>query len=480
MKQLVTTIILFFGFIFSQAQENKCVLDFEFIVQKIKNDYPGYIDKVTKENIDTLKTLESEIREKIMKHPDSCFTYLNDYTAWFKDYHLRVADNRNSPKNVKKDTYAKTYAEYNLDSIVQKTKTVEGIWLGFRGSFVIKKDNEKYIGISIDVAGYEKNQIIFEAIYKDNNEFELTTYRNYRGFKPRQEKASLLLNGAVFEIHNDTRFVRKTSDKKGDMAFLLSYIPKYPNSSNTYPVALSLNDSTFYVRAPSFYSSTANDLVEKYWNEITTRPNLIVDIRNNGGGQDDYYEKLAQLIYTNSYESKGVEWYATKGIINDREYAIKNAQIKEGGQEWSKALVDKMKKNIGEFIIHPYDKGDVTIERDTIYNNPKKVGVIINGGNASSAEQFLLTAKNSSKVILFGNENTAGILDYSNITPKESPSGNYHLWLPATRSWRLPENPIDNVGIAPDVYIPLTPTSQLYDRLDDWVYFVKNYLEYKK
>jgi len=380
----------------------------------------------------------------------------------------------------KRESYKKKYAEFNLDSLQKTSKAIEGIWIGYRGSFAVKKELHKYIAISIDLRGYEKNQIIFEAIGKKNNEFDLTTYRNNRGFKPRQEEASLLLNNSVLEIHNDTRFVRKTANKKADMAFLLSYIPIHPNGLNTYSVALSLNDSTFYLRVPGFSTNTANDLVEKHWNEITTRPNLIVDIRNNGGGQDNYYKRLAELIYTNPYESKGVEWYSTKGIIEDWEDAIKKVHIKKGGEEWANVLLKKIKEKVGGFVIHPFHEGDTKIERDTVYSYPKNVGIIINSGNASSAEQFLLTAKNSSKVILFGNENTAGVLDYSNITPKELPSGKYKLWLPATRSRRLPDHPIDNIGIAPDIHIPLEPTLQLFDRLDDWVYFVKNYLEYKE
>ena len=35
-------------------------------------------------------------------------------------------------------------------------------------------------------------------------------------------------------------------------------------------------------------------------------------------------------------------------------------------------------------------------------------------------------------------------------------------------------------GYLPDVIISLEPTEQLYDRLDDWVYFVKIFLEYQK
>lgn len=48
-----------------------------------------------------------------------------------------------------------------------------------------------------------------------------------------------------------------------------------------------------------------------------------------------------------------------------------------------------------------------------------------------------------------------------------------------TRSKRLPEHPIDNIGIAPDVIIPYPAAEQLFDRLDQWVYFVQNYLEFK-
>lgn len=311
------------------------------------------MDKVNKENIIELKSFESELREKMIQYPDSCFKYLNDYTSWFKDYHLRVSYNRNAQNNGKKESYEKKYAEFNSDSLSKETKTIEGVWIGFRGSFVIKKENEKYVGISIDLSDYEKNQVIFEAIEKGNNEFELTTYRNYRQFKPRQEKASLLNNNSFFEIHDDTRFVRQSNNKTADLAFIASYIPKYPNGLNTYPVAMYVSDSTFYLRISNFHSNTANDLVQKHWDEIISRPNLIIDIRNNGGGQDNYYKKLAELIYTNPYESKGVEWYSTNGIISDWEDAIKNGDIKEGYEEESKALVEEMKKNIGGFVQHP-------------------------------------------------------------------------------------------------------------------------------
>jgi C-terminal processing protease CtpA/Prc len=248
-----------------------------------------------------------------------------------------------------------------------------------------------------------------------------------------------------------------------------------------YPVCMSLSDSTYYLRITDFYSNLANEFVENHWNEIISRPNLIIDIRNNGGGQDNYYSQLAKLIYTKPYELKGVEWYATKGNIALYEEAIKKGEIREGEEwiKWTQSLIDAMKKNIGGFITHPYQiRENEMVVKDSVYPTPRYVGIIINENNASSAEQFLLTAKGSEKVILFGTKNTAGVLDYSNATLSPLPSDNYQLLCPMTRSKRLPENPIDNVGIAPDIIIPFTETKQLFDRLDNWVYFVKDYLEF--
>ena len=111
-----------------------------------------------------------------------------------------------------------------------------------------------------DLSGYEKNQVIFEAHDNGNNDYDLITYRNYRQFKPYNEKATLLLDNSVLEIHDDTRFVRQSSNKIADLAFIASYIPKYPNGLNTYPVATYLSDSTYYLRIPNFYDDYSNDI----------------------------------------------------------------------------------------------------------------------------------------------------------------------------------------------------------------------------
>jgi len=480
MRKIILIVIVIFIANFSHAQNNSCIKDFDYLVSRIKNDYPGYLDKVNKDNEERLKRFENDLREKIKLYPDSCRTYLRNYTEWFNDNHLRISQTRSIAKTKSAKNNIK-YKEVNISELDTTNKTVEGVWISFGGTIAIKKiDDENYVAVAINYRGYEKHQVIFEFSNKGENKFNVISYRKNRKYMPVKETASLHQDKTVLEIHDDTRYVRKTDNPAYNMAFLSSYIPQFPNGLNTYPVAFYLSDSTYYLRIPGFYSDYANNIVIKHWQEIISRPNLIIDIRNNGGGQDIYYEKLAELIYTNSFESKGVEWYSTKGIIEDWEYAIANGEIKEGHEEEAKALTEEMKKNIGGFITHPYYGDNEIIQRDSIYSYPRKIGVIINEQNASSAEQFLLEAQNSSKVTIFGKNNTAGILDYSNATPKEMPSGKYNLLLPASRSKRLPENPIDNIGIAPDIIIPVDSQKQLFDRLDNWVYFVKNYLENKK
>ena len=465
-----------------RSQTGDCVKDFDFLVQKIKIDYPGYNEKVTSKTRQDLLKLEQDLRNKIQHYPDSCGKYLSTYASWFKDNHLRIARlNSSSVSNNNTKSIPKVYSG-NLDSIkFSGSDPVEGLWHSFGGDIAIikSKTNNEYIGAAVSFRNYKKNQVVFSLSKLADNEYNTISYPYSNSFKPKTGKASMRLEDKVLELHNDTRFVHKTNSPISDDALLYSYFPEYPNGSNIFPLATKLSDSTFYLRVPSFEDNDAEVSTRKHWSEITSMPNLIIDIRGNGGGQDNFYQILADLIYTNPYESKGVEWYATENNIKMYENAIKDGKIKNGeeGIRSTKAIINEMRKNIGGFIIHPMMGHDETIKSDTVFPFPKKVGIIIDEDVASSAEQFLLDAKESSKVILFGNCNTAGVLDYSNAITEKLPSNKYELIFPMTRSRRLPDHPIDNIGISPDVNVPYPATHQLFDRLDQWVYFVKDYIE---
>ncbi len=247
---------------------------------------------------------------------------------------------------------------------------------------------------------------------------------------------------------------------------------------NVYWTIRSIDSTALLFRIPDFSWSSKpiiDSLIRTNYDLIAKTPILIIDLRGNGGGIDYSYLELLPFLYTHPYESKGVEWLASERNIEIFEHSLKEGKIKKEQVENTKALISIMKANQGKFIATEETKTD-TVERDSVFTYPQKVGLIVNDFCASSCEQFILAGKNSSKTTVFGT-NTLGVLDYSNSVPVSLPMENIYLRYPMTRSQRLPENPIDNIGIEPDVRINLPDNLNLKSDIDDWVLFVKEYLE---
>ena len=352
-------IIIFFGFVLHvsvlYAQTNDCLNDFDFLIEKIKADYPGYNDKVKPENKGQLETLRNNLRNKISHYPDSCSTYLKQYVAFFKDNHLRV--NKKFYKKQNKELSEVSSFGKNifpdLDELKYKSisiESIEGIWSSWRGDIAILKNNgtSNYLGISINYQGWKPNQVLFEFDQQSDTIFKLKLHSLYNDYNPQNGIASLHLNNRVLEVHNEIFFIKKSESKLMDRTLLYTYIPKFPNGRNTFFVASCLSDSTYYIRIPGFwgFKNQIEKTIAKDWDEIMSRPNMIIDIRNNGGGQDDEYQSLLKLMYTNSYETKGVEWYASSGNIKLFENAIQKGEVQNGeeGIRWTQRLLSEMKK----------------------------------------------------------------------------------------------------------------------------------------
>ncbi len=244
---------------------------------------------------------------------------------------------------------------------------------------------------------------------------------------------------------------------------------------NRYFTYKKIDSSAILLRIPSFSweaKEIIDSLVKTNLSSITSTPVLILDLRGNGGGTDFAFQSLLPLIYTKPYVSKSVSWLASPGNIRIFEDALATGNVKKGQEEWTRNLVEEMKNHLNSFV--NVDASD-TVSEDTSYAMPVKVGVIVNDYCASSCEQFVLSAKNSDKTLVFGT-NTLGVLDYSNAIKVDMPLKNLQLRYPISRSDRLPDFPIDNVGIAPDVRISLPDHLDLKDSVDDWVLFTKEYL----
>jgi len=210
-----------------------------------------------------------------------------------------------------------------------------------------------------------------------------------------------------------------------------------------------LSEETAWLRVSSFdrsYRSDIEQLLAEHRAEILARPELIIDVRGNGGGADSSYKRIAELVYTQPVPSPGVDVFATPANVAAWERVLPD--LTPDDRAAIEALIARMRERPGPWVELV---GDTTIEHANVLASPSRVAVITDRTCASSCEQFVLEARASAKVRLFGAP-TAGVLDYSNVVTHPLPSGRL-LGLATTRSRRLPDNPIDGIGILPDVVI---------------------------
>ena len=128
-----------------------------------------------------------------------------------------------------------------------------------------------------------------------------------------------------------------------------------------------------------------------------------------------------------------------------------------------------MRENTGKFI-NLSDETVSTMSLDKILPYPQKVAIICNQNNGSTDEQFLITAKQSRKVKVFGRP-TGGMLDISNINEVDFPNGKFVLGYAMSKSYRIPNYCIDGVGVQPDCFIDDAISES------DWIEYTKTVLE---
>ena len=111
-----------------------------------------------------------------------------------------------------------------------------------------------------------------------------------------------------------------------------------PTAINMYYTAKAMNDSTFFLRIPSFGDNMSNKLVEDNRNAIVSRPYPIVNLRCNGGGNNENFSKLMSLVYSRPYWNYGVELYSTPNIAAlYREFAADVLKGLNGSRHWQTA-----------------------------------------------------------------------------------------------------------------------------------------------
>jgi hypothetical protein len=458
MKQLFIFIFLFLTVTGFAQKPCDFKSSFDSVRAFLKENYAGYDDKIKSSNQKEFDqhTAKHIQRLKKVKNDAQYFQIVDSWLRFFKDGHVSISvpfDTANG-----KLTRAIAQTENKKLTADQVTKleqadpsSIEGIYYTADTSYkvaVIKSDNgfRAYAGIILTskAAEWKPGNIKFELVSAGNHVYNVIWYNKFHHPIFSQlnfEKGNTFSNQGWY----------KGGYKKDQPAAAKPYTPPYPEENTTNAFFKQMDNETGYLRIGSFdasYISQIDSVVNANQALLEKLPYLVIDIRGNGGGADIAYRPLKKLMYTNPVKMIGVDLLATPYNIDITRTLINSiAEIPAKDKEEYNELLDRAKKSNSRIFDFFPDRTDTL----TGVPYPQKVAVIINGRCASTAEQFLLEAKQSQKVKLFGTH-TMGVLDYANVREKDFSCPAFSVGYPSTRSRRVDIGQgIDNAGIVPDV-----------------------------
>jgi hypothetical protein len=461
------------------SQNCSCADNFSWLKETFEKNDAGFQYVIDKKGEADYKKHSDLYAEKVKSITDKevCTKALLEWLRYFRRGHLwlQSLSKKEAPEKADEDKIRKqfkdwekySYNEKEFNSYISQLKapTLEGVWSSPPYKIGIRKVNNEYLGFILESDGvyWTKGQVKFRV--KENNGKLSGTYY-MRDHSSSEIKSAKLLGSNYVSL--GASLLKRISpvfpaDKSLDMAFKFQ--------STEVPLFEKISDKTVILRIPSFDGSAKkqiDSLITSNMPLISKTENLIIDLQNNGGGSDGSFSKIIPLIYTDPIKIIGLEYLSTP--LNNQRMSdmAKESDMSAEDKKWVSDALEKLNRNLGKFV--NLDSTIVFTETlDSIYAYPKRVGIIINGGCGSTTEQFLLAAKQSKKVKLFGTT-TFGSLDISNMYSVKSPCNDLELGYCLSKSFRIPDFAIDGIGLQPDYYIDKTIPRY------EWISFVNEIL----
>jgi hypothetical protein len=460
MKKLLLLIILFPYY--TQAQECDCKSSFNWLKTTFaENDagFPMIIEEkgmaaYNKHN-DSIENLAGQANNHL-----ECVDLLNNWTKFFRKGHVGIAYSRPKAKSNKdakpeiKDYNAETYSVDTID-LFQKLRSGEqeyglvGVWNLRYYSVAIVPDTinpeRSYVGVVLETSRSEwkPGQVKVEFFETDSGNFVNYYMADHSLVKGDYEYS-------IAELRTANTYWTRSADylPENEQEQLSVYIAREP-------LLKELNDETVLLKLPSFeytYRKVINELVEKNEELLSSTKNLIIDLRGNGGGSDNSYSKVLPYIYTNPIKLHSLEFRATPLSYASYKQLSKRSLFFRLYFHFN--LRKKFKKNMGSYF-NRFDDSIKIIDRFEPKEYPRNVYMIVDKDCASSTEQLVLYAEQSSKTTIVG-ERTFGAIDVSNLVSTKFPNNKYELYYATSRSLRMKYRKIDDIGIDPEITIPET------------------------
>jgi len=455
MKNALIFISLLLPYLHSAQNDCNCASELEFIIEYYETNLPGFKDNVYEATQSEYDNLKKTVREEATKVglPSDCYKVLIYYVEFFKDNHstlrMRIGSLDETNQSLVDSFYQTDQYKSremvdlkNVDLTQFKGDDIQGVYQTKDGTYKVAVIENKgalrdYVGVILESKSklWKPGHVKFELKQKKDGKIDAFSYmRNH----------SLRYTANYFHGYG----------MLGNAWYKTNSLDKVNHALNTgnkidFKV---IQDSIAYMYIPTFsggYSAALDSFYKANKKTIESTPYLIIDVRNNGGGNDNNVTPLLDYIYTNPISGDNVDLYVTEA--NTAVWRKWTEDAKKDTKNFNKFQIKWFEKELraiekatpGTFISR--SKGR-TFKRKLNPNRPKKVAVLFNRNCASSCESLLFLARESSNTIMVG-ENSGGYVGYGENGSVKTPC--YQFTLTCTMTRYEKQRAYEVVGVPP-------------------------------
>ncbi|MBS9525739.1 peptidase s41 [Litoribacter alkaliphilus] len=429
-----------------------CGESFDALAVGVEQNYSLFQFKVTDNNREIYTAFTAVMRQQAETTSDfeECKKVLNTWLGFFRDGHmwLNFQENGevfNERVVLGEDNFKKRFvAEAESEDLL-------GIWESgsYRVAIIPEEDpvgkRRDFVGVILESKNpdWHPDEVKFTLQKVYGNDYKATFYLGDRRPKSVESK---LKNAGLLQFEGLNEWYKVWPEDQGSLK-----VQPETLAYEGFHFEM-LNGEVPYFRFPSFSPSSIESLekvLEEYHEQLVKASFMVVDVRQNSGGYDYVYYPLMPYILSGPIEMPNVYHYLSAYNKTQMGAEVAEEDVDELEDEEEKAMYKLFYSSMDTLLA--FGGETYTYNPDTLYTQPRRIAVLTSDKTISSGETFVLRAKKSSRVTVYG-QNTAGIIDGFNGAELEL--GCVTLRYPlSVRSLDVDTNPIDPYGIAPDVFL---------------------------